>query len=65
MVAKRHGRLGKDSGPAYANYAMRLLRAIYNFAIYQYEDAQGRPTIQVNPVIRLTQTRAWYRVPRR
>jgi len=65
MVAKRHGHLGEHSGPAYANYAMRLLRAIYNFAIYQYEDAQGQPTIHVNPVIRLTQTRAWYRVPRR
>jgi hypothetical protein len=33
MVARRHGEIGENSGPAYANYAMRLLRAIYNFAI--------------------------------
>ncbi len=65
MVAKRHLLLGENSGPAYANYAMRLLRGIFNFAIAQYEDEEGQPLITVNPVSRLTHTRAWYRVPRR
>ena len=64
-VAKRHLLLGENSGPAYANYAMRLLRGIFNFAIGQYENEEGQPLITMNPVSRLTHTRAWYRVPRR
>jgi integrase len=65
MVAKRHLLLGQYSGPAYANYAMRLLRGIFNFAIAQFENDEGEPLITMNPVSRLTHTRAWYRVPRR
>lgn len=64
-VAKHHEKLGKESGEAYANLAMRLLRALFNFAAGQYEDAQGRSLIIENPVKRLSQTRAWYRVERR
>lgn len=64
-VAKRHEKLGKESGEAYANLAMRLLRALFNFAAGQYEDAQGRSLVTENPVKRLSQTRAWYRVERR
>jgi hypothetical protein len=41
-VAKHHEKLGKENGEAYANLAMRLLRALFNFAAGQYEDAQGR-----------------------
>ncbi len=44
---------------------MRLLRALFNFAAGQYEDAQGHSLITDNPVKRLSQTRAWYRVERR
>ena len=44
---------------------MRLLRALFNFAAGQYEDAQGKTMITENPVKRLSQTRAWYRVERR
>ena len=65
MVALRHQHLGEKSGQAYANQAMRILRAIFNFAIVQYEDDDGQPIISENPVSRLTQTRSWYRVPRR
>lgn len=64
-IAKRHAQLGKESGEAYANLSMRILRAIFNFAAGQYEDAQGRSLILENPVKRLSQTRAWYRVSRR
>lgn len=64
-VAKHHEKLGKESGEAYANLAMRLLRALFNFAAGQYEDAQGRSLVSENPVKRLSQTRAWYRVERR
>lgn len=64
-IQKRHALLGEEHGEAYANLAMRILRAIFNFAIGKYEDAQGRSFISDNPVKRLSQTRAWYRVERR
>lgn len=65
MVAKRHHQLGEQRGEAYANLAMRFLRALINFAIVQYEAPDGSPMLRENPVVRLTQTRAWYRVGRR
>lgn len=64
-VMKLHTQLGENSGEAYANLAMRILRALFNFAAGQYENAQGQPIIQENPVKRLSQTRAWYRLKRR
>lgn len=64
-VLKLHRSLGTERGEAYGNLAMRFLRSLFNFAIAQYEDAFGRPLITENPVLRLTQTRAWYRTERR
>lgn len=65
MVSKRHNKIGAERGEAYANLAMRFLRALFNFAIAQYEDGSGFSILRENPVIRLTQTRACYRVDRR
>lgn len=65
MVAKRHTKIGAEHGEAYANLAMRFLRALFNFSIAQYEDGSGNAVLRENPVVRLTQTRAWYRVERR
>ena len=65
MIGKRHTRLGEENGEAWANLSMRVLRALFNFAAGQYEDSQGRSLITENPVKRLSQTRAWYRVDRR
>jgi integrase len=65
MVGKRHKQLGEQNGEAWANLSMRVLRALFNFAAGQYEDAQGRSLVADNPVKRLSQTRAWYRVDRR
>lgn len=64
MVARRHAERGKDS-PSRANHAMRLLRAIFNFAIGRYRDAEGKPIILENPVKRLSRERSWFRVDRR
>lgn len=64
-ITKHHEKLGEEHGEAYANLAMRILRALFNFASGQYEDAQGKSLIMENPVRRLSQTRAWYRVERR
>ncbi len=65
MVSKRHNKIGSERGEAYANLAMRFLRALFNFAIAQYEDGNGKSILHENPVMRLTQTRAWYRIDRR
>jgi len=65
MVTKRHSKIGTERGEAYANLSMRFLRALFNFAIAQYEDGSGHSILRENPVMRLTQTRAWYRVDRR
>ncbi|MHB1948933.1 MAG: tyrosine-type recombinase/integrase [Gammaproteobacteria bacterium] len=64
MVAKRHLSRGEKS-EARANLGMRFLRALFNFAAGEYEDAKGRSLILENPVKRLSHTRAWYRVERR
>lgn len=64
MVGRRHSKIGERSR-ARANNAMRVLRAIFNFAAGEYEDAQGRSLFLENPVKRLSHTRAWYRIGRR
>ena len=64
MIERKHREIGERS-EAQANLSMRFMRAIFNFAIGQYEDSSGAPTISDNPVKRISQTRAWYRVDRR
>jgi len=61
MVELRHRTLGKKS-PARANNALRVLRAIFNHARGKYDDAKGNPIIVINPVDRLSQNRAWYKI---
>lgn len=63
-IAHRHRKLGQRS-PARANNAMRFLRALFNFARGQYEDAAGRSLFPENPVSRLSHTRAWFPIERR
>lgn len=50
---------------ARANVAMRYLRALFNFAMVRYLDADGNPLILVNPVLRLSRLKLWHRVDRR
>lgn len=64
MVEKRHQKLGSTSH-ARANNTMRVLRALFNFAMEQYEDKNGQPIITLNPVNRLSRNRSWYTVKRR
>jgi integrase len=61
MVEKKHRVLGERS-EARANNSMRVLRALINHAMSKYEDAKGNPIMLINPVDRLSQTRAWYKV---
>ncbi len=64
MIERKHRQIGERS-EAQANLAMRYMRAIFNFAAGQYEDANGKPIIADNPIKRLSQTRSWYRVDRK
>lgn len=63
MIEKRHRALGEAS-QAQANYTMRTLRALINFAIEKYE-VNGEPIMAVNPVTRLSRAKAWYEDKRR
>lgn len=63
MVARRHAQLLERSG-AQANYAMRMLSAVFNFARAKYRGAGDAP-IAANPVEILRELKGWYRVERR
>tara|TARA_R110000868_G_scaffold380784_4_gene647015 strand:+ start:13431 stop:14684 length:1254 start_codon:yes stop_codon:yes gene_type:complete len=65
MIGKRHTKHGETRSEARANLAMRIIRAIFNYAINEYEDERGNALILENPVRRLSHGRSWYRVERR
>lgn len=66
-VPSKKGKNGwvETASEARANYAMRFLRAVINFAMIKYEDTHGNSLIPDNPVRRLSQARAWYRIDRK
>jgi integrase len=64
VVAERFTKLRDEHGPAWANLCMRVLRALFNFAMGQYADEEGGAPF-TNPVKVLSETRAWARVDRR
>ena len=57
MVEERHAAIGETAGPASANGAMRMLRAVWNHAL----DRDG--SLSANPVRRLK--RGWFPMPPR
>ena len=66
MVAERHrlissGSSKGTSGKGYANVCFKTLQTLLNYAGEKYE-VDGKPLIAVNPVSRLTKTRAWNRL---
>lgn len=62
MIAKRHAKHGSERSKARANLAMRYLRALYNYAIAEYQDDNGKLLVEINPIKKLSQTRAWYKI---
>jgi hypothetical protein len=54
MITERHQELWQEHGNAYANRAMRCLRAMYNFFSTHYRDASGKSLVPENPVKSLT-----------
>lgn len=63
MIERRHQQLSDHK--AQANLTMRILRAVMTFAANKYEDSRGNALLAENPVKRLSQNRAWHRIPRR
>jgi integrase len=64
MVQEKHLELSSEH-PAQANYAMRVLRAMFKYALAVYEDDQGKPLLIMNPVDRLSHARLWNKIERR
>lgn len=64
MIAARHAEIGRRS-PSQADKGMRILRALFNYAMGALDDGKGGFVITDNPVERLTKTRAWYGSKRR
>ncbi|WP_316409777.1 tyrosine-type recombinase/integrase [Legionella israelensis] len=65
MIAKRHANHGKMHSKARANYGMRVLKALFNFAEQEYQLDHGQPIIALNPVEYLSHTRSWFKIERR
>jgi hypothetical protein len=65
MIAKRHAKYGITNSKVRSNYAMRVLRAVFNFAVHEYQLENGQSIISVNPVEYLSHTRSWFRVDRK
>lgn len=61
MVERRHKNLGEERGAARANYVMRVLRAVLNYARGKYE-IKGQPVLQSNPVEWLSINETWFKV---
>lgn len=64
MISARHRKIS-DQSPGMADNAMRVLRALFTFAGYEYEELSAHPAIAVNPVRKLSQQKQWNRLPRR
>lgn len=60
MIEARHKSLGNT--PAQANYLMRVVKALFNYATYKYDTDNGAPVIKNNPTKRLSELRLWNKV---
>lgn len=64
MVQQRQIAMSAEH-PSQANYTMRVLRALFKYAIAVYEDDAGTALLTINPVDRLKHARLWNRSVRR
>lgn len=63
-IKRRHRELTERS-PAQADLTMRLIRALFNFAKFEYRATNGNRVFQENPVDILNHLKLWNKVPRR
>ncbi len=64
MIGDRHKKISKDA-PVAANNAMRVLRALFNFAKGEYLDNDDKSLFPDNPVQQLNHAKQWARETRR
>lgn len=64
QIAKRHAELSLRSR-AQADNIMRMLRAFYNFAKFEYKDSNGVSLFPQNPVSIISAKRAWNNISRK
>lgn len=65
MIQDRHKAL-TEASPAQANLAMRVFRAVYNFAVEHYLDDEENPILPViAPTKTLTAKKAWNKIKRK
>ncbi len=63
-ITERH-RLLSENSPARADNTMRVLRALFNYAMEEYEIEPGKPLITQNPTRTLTAKKSWNKVERK
>lgn len=64
IIKREHSRISADS-QAQADLVMRVLRALFNFAKYEYRGRDNRILFEHNPVSILSHQRSWNKVPRK
>lgn len=63
-IKSRHKLVTKNS-PARADHCMRMVRALFNFAMFEYRGTSGEKVFHENPVLILGHLKLWNRVARR
>lgn len=63
-ISEKHKELSQNS-KARADNSMRVLRALFNYAIEEYELSPGTPLISQNPIRTLTAKKTWNNVGRK
>ncbi len=64
VIKKEHRRI-TESSPAQADLAMRVVRALFNFARYEYRGVNNEFIYEHNPVGILSHQKAWNKVGRK
>lgn len=65
MVEDRHRLITAQNGKTIGNDVFRTLRALMQFATYEYSTEDEEPYLKRNPVQRLSHLRAWNRMTKR
>lgn len=65
MVERRHKAISDKGHKGHADHTMRILRALFTYAMITYEKPDGEPVFVSNPVRRLSQARIWNKLARR
>ena len=65
MVEEKHRAISATNGKTIGNDVFRTLRALMEYATYEYMEEDEEPLLKRNPVRRLTHVRAWNRLNKR